>query len=79
MRGTMTDEPTVTIGKHTNNTTVYHTNPQCRYVTETHNTRTREILDAWGYQHCELCANNGNPDTYVPSKQSTTRIDVNDK
>lgn len=31
MRGTMTDEPTVTIGKSSNNTTVYHTRECHRY------------------------------------------------
>lgn len=39
----------------TSGSSVYHTNPQCRYLTETHNTRRREVVDAWDYQHCQHC------------------------
>lgn len=41
----------------------YHTNPDCRYITDRHRERGREMMEAWGYEPCTLCTN-GPVDTY---------------
>lgn len=57
----------------------YHTDPDCRYITDRHRERDRELMEAWGYQHCELCQNGPEethaPETPVSNHEYTDRLD----
>lgn len=69
----MTNDDTVYVPKNTS-TDTYHTDPECRYVNENHRERSRQIVEAWGYEECGECAGD-DPATHVPSGQSTNIIE----
>lgn len=35
----------------------FHTDPDCRYVSNTHKEWKRELAESWGFTHCKLCSN----------------------
>jgi hypothetical protein len=35
----------------------YHTDPSCRYLTDSHTEWDRDVAVSWGFEECTNCAN----------------------
>lgn len=57
---TDSDVELVLVGQHatSDGTRKYHTDSDCRYVTESMNEWRRELAEAWGIEECQNCQGN---------------------